>query len=292
MPHLLHAFKNGDFDISIFSDGTKIREGGGRSVIPESLDVKITNWCDGACTWCHEKSNKRGEHADLNPTINLLTKLPAGVEIAIGGGHAMAHPEFDYFVEALSAAGLICNVTVNEKHFQKELSRLEKLVAKQLIRGIGYSYSEIPCTWKYDNLVSHVIIGVTSPTELMNIIQVNNKVLLLGYKNFGRGIKFNAKHEKTVKENIDLWYRWLFKAARRAHLSFDNLAIEQIQPKRLFTKNDYDTFYMGDDGSHSMYLDAVKQEYAKSSISYRTAYHGDIRDMFKIVGGKHESKAV
>ena len=39
---------------------------------------------------------------------------------------------------------------------------------------------------------------------------------------------------------------------------------------------------MGRDGCYSMYLDAVKQEYAQSSTSqYRLEYLDSIRNMFK-----------
>jgi organic radical activating enzyme len=43
--------------------------------------------------------------------------MPAGVEIAIGGGNPLSHPDFDDFVVTLSENGTICNVTINEKHW-------------------------------------------------------------------------------------------------------------------------------------------------------------------------------
>lgn len=278
-------YSNGGTLVTIYDDGTKVRKivSATPPVYPESIDCKITNWCDAACKWCHEKSTKKGKHANLQNTVDLLKQLPAGVEIAVGGGHALSHPDFENFVKELSNHGLVCSVTVNEKHFEKELPRLEKLVSNHLIYGIGYSYSEKPCTWKYEHLVSHVIAGVTSPEKLAEITKVNNKVLLLGYKTFGRGEKYKEHFEKKVEDNIAYWYRYLFKAAKIAHLSFDNLAITQLKPERLFAnKQEYNKFYMGNDGRNSMYINSVEEEYAISSISTsRQSFSGKkMRDVF------------
>ena len=281
---VINSYANGGTVVTLFEDGTKIRHvlSSEAPSYPESIDVKITNWCDAACSWCHEKSTKRGLHGDLQKTVDLLKQLPAGAELAIGGGHPLAHPDFDNFVKELSAHGLICNVTINEFHFEKELPRIEKLVADKLIYGVGYSYSAKPCIWKYDNLVSHLIVGVTSCKDLEKVVAVNNKVLLLGYKTFGRGEKYVDRFNKQVHDNIAYWYRYLFKAAQLAHLSFDNLAIEQLNPKRLFANDeDYSKFYMGNDGMYSMYIDAVKREYAVTSTGkVRHAMSDSLKDMF------------
>lgn len=283
--YLLGSYVNGETSVDIFSNGTKVRDisKGKLAEFPESMDVKITNWCDAACFWCHEMSTKNGEHGNLQNTIDLICQLPPGIEIAIGGGHPLSHPDFDDFVKELSSKGIICNVTINEKHFEKELTRIEKLVGEGLIKGVGYSYSQKACEWKYEHLVSHVIIGVTPYQDLTHITKVNNKVLLLGYKRVGRGIIFDSKNRESVEACITSWYRWLFHAAQESHLSFDNLAIDQLNPKRLFAnEQDFEKFYMGRDGCYSMYLDAVKQEYAQSSTSqYRLEYLDSIRNMFK-----------
>ena len=50
-------------------------------------------------------------------------------------------------------------------------------------------------------------------------------------------------------------------------VSFDNLAIEQLDVKRLFTNKGWDKFYMGDDFCSTMYIDAIKQNYAPTSRS-------------------------
>lgn len=286
MSEILYTYQNGQTCVTIFSDGTKIRniEQGSIPCFPESIDVKITNWCDAGCSYCHENSTKQGKHADLQKTVDLLKQLPSGVEIAIGGGHPIAHPDFENFVRELSSHGVICNVTVNETHFQKSKALLEQLISDKCIYGVGYSYSKIPCEWDYENLVNHVIVGNTNYTELEKLTKVCKKVLLLGYKmNTGRGAVYFRKYSQSVENNIQSWYRCLFYAVRKAHISFDNLAIEQLKPIRLFkTVEDYQNMYMGDDGTYTMYMDAVEQIYAKSSTSVnRMPYQESMIDIFK-----------
>jgi hypothetical protein len=65
---------------------------------------------------------------------------------------------------------------------------------------------------------------------------------------------------------------------------FDNLAIKQLGVKRLLSENEWNEFYMGDDGQHTMYIDAVREEYAISSTNLnRYKIDADIKTMFKKV---------
>ena len=50
-------------------------------------------------------------------------------------------------------------------------------------------------------------------------------------------------------------------------LSFDNLALEQLNIKKYVSPEDWKAHYMGDDGSFTMYIDLVKEEFAKNSTS-------------------------
>ena len=281
----LHNYKNGDFEVSLFDDGTKVRTGSGSALFPESMDVKITNYCDAYCPFCHEVSTESGKHADLDATIELILQLPAGAEIAIGGGNPFAHPDVVGFVKTLSDAGIICNATINEIHFPQYKDLIVDLTSNHYLHGIGYSYRRIPCLWEYEHLVTHIITGVTPPDALDDIISVNKKILLLGYKDFGKGVRYKLNAPDLVTNNINKWYRSLWNVVKKAHTSFDNLAIEQLKPARLLSLNAYERFYMGEDGKFSMYLDAVKQEFAVSSTSAtRYSYEAKLTDMFKHIG--------
>lgn len=50
-------------------------------------------------------------------------------------------------------------------------------------------------------------------------------------------------------------------------VSFDNLALEQLAVKSLLSKEEWEQFYAGDDGSHTFYIDMVERKFAKSSTA-------------------------
>ena len=50
-------------------------------------------------------------------------------------------------------------------------------------------------------------------------------------------------------------------------VSFDNLAIKQLDIREVIGEEKWKEFYMGDDGQYTMYVDLVKNECAKSSTS-------------------------
>ena len=67
-------------------------------------------------------------------------------------------------------------------------------------------------------------------------------------------------------------------------VSFDNLAIDQLKLRRIFSNKDWNEFYMGDDGQFTMYIDLVEEKYALSSTSIeRFEIMDDIVDMFNVV---------
>ena len=92
---LLAKYKNGNYTVRLFSDGTKIRftlDDEFNAMFPESIDIKITNYCDISCLMCHEDSSTKGVHGNLEHPF--LDTLVAGTELAIGGGNPLSHPGF------------------------------------------------------------------------------------------------------------------------------------------------------------------------------------------------------
>lgn len=267
---LIASYTNGGCHVSIFESGTKVRKvlSDVPPVLPEQMDLKITDWCDAGCAWCHEGSTLEGTHGDLNKALKLLEPLPAGAEIAIGGGDPLSHPDFEYFVSTLASRGIVPSVTVNGKHFERHREMLTKLTSAGKLFGVGFSYHrEIP-DWDYEHLVLHFIAGVHDPEILLADGVSSKKILILGYKQFGRGKDLFSIRPEKVNDMITKWYRLLPFLAQKHHLSFDNLAIEQLNPKRLFAdKAKFEQQYMGPEGQYSMYVDAVKEEYALSSYS-------------------------
>lgn len=75
-PALLHLYQNGNYDVKIYSDGTKVRTTEDDEFIaqfPENIDCKITNKCDMGCAFCHENSVVDGLHGNINhPILSTL----------------------------------------------------------------------------------------------------------------------------------------------------------------------------------------------------------------------------
>ena len=284
---LMHRYVNGGYEVSIYEDGTKMRvetDPGVPPVHAEQMDLKITDWCDAGCFWCHEKSTRKGAHGDVGAMLRLLSDLPAGVEIAIGGGDPLSHPDFDRLVLGLRDFGLVPNVTVNGRHLARHRAQLERLIAQKAVYGVGVSFFEKLPEWDYEHMVVHMIAGVDGPEALDGAAR--QKILLLGYKDFGRGSKFKAKNAESVEKTIAQWYRELLWIAREHHVSFDTLAIKLMDPKRLFKSAEtYERRFMGEEGQFSMYVDGVTQQFSVSSYSKERFGWTDINDMFAQVRG-------
>lgn len=284
-PVLMHTYSNGGTRVELYRDGTKVRTQVSAlpPVWPEQMDLKLTDACDAGCAWCHEESTPKGKHSDIHQTLAMLDGLPAGVEIAIGGGDPLMHPEFSTFVRELRSRGIVPSVTVNGRHLARSRDTLERLIADGCLFGVGVSYHEALPDWDYENMVLHLIAGVNSPA-VWDQASHSYKVLLLGYKQFGRGRKLFELRPEPVKRTLSEWYRMLPLVAREHHLSFDNLAIEQLRPQRLFRDpSDFERQYMGPEGQHSMYVDAVEQQFGLCSYSAKRTSWSNIKDMFQAV---------
>lgn len=276
-------YKNGDYLVSITSAGTKTRRFLGGNPIPEfpeTIDVKITDYCNAGCVYCHEMSTVKGKHADLDPLIDLIKPLPAGVELAIGGGDPLSHPSLDIFLQHCAKRGLICNITVNALHIRKYIEVLNAYQTHGLIHGIGISAitENFQNTIGFKNEVHHYILGRFRPYTLTGEIYSsrqlprNSALLFLGYKEVGRGITYLQNSSgRDIARNI-LWFRnnlynIIDKLAKNNNIIlFDNLALQQLMVKEQLPSL-YDSFYMGPDGMFSMFIDAVEQQMARSSTT-------------------------
>lgn len=286
----LIQYKNGNTEVTLLTDGTKIRECESIPFInfPESIDVKITNYCDMGCAYCHESSTTKGIHGDLDKLLEVISALPAGVELAIGGGNPLSHPDLVKFLEALRSKGLIANITVNQGHLKTYQDLLVYLIEKDLVKGVGISVVNnnfayvTPLMHLSNNIVFHVIAGVNriSIVDKLKDLYGSCKILILGYKQFGFGVGYFSE---DVTAGIKEWKKGLRSYVGKVHMSFDNLAIEQLDIKCWFSKDKWEQFYMGDDFTYTMYIDTVKQEYAPTSRSNeRTSFEEmTLIDFFK-----------
>lgn len=276
---LVNNYQNGNVNVRLYSDGSRIREFEDTPVydFPCNIDVKITNWCDlsEVCTYCHESSNKQGAHGDLDKLKDILDPLPGGIELAIGGGNPLSHPDIKDFLYYCKNRNWVCNLTVNELHLKNYKVLMHDLSIRSLVKAYGISFrGKGSLDLRYligdddENTVVHLIAGINTLKELDELIdQGCKKFLILGYKkDVGNGIDYYSKNQKDVDLNIKQWYMRLpLYFSDNLIFSFDNLAIEQLNVKRWFSDKEWEVFYQGNDFTNSMYIDAVKQEYAPTS---------------------------
>lgn len=273
--NLLGIYKNGNFTTKIFSDGTKIRETEDDEFIPafaENMDIKISNYCDMGCKFCHEGSAKNGKHGDIL-TQKFIETLHPYQEVALGGGDATSHPDLIPFLHKLREKKIIVNMTVNQKHFEQKQELIRKLVDEKLIYGLGVSLVNptdefVSLINQYPNVVIHVINGILKPSDIAALSDKNIKLLILGYKQLRRGYEWYTEEH----ENITVKQMWLKEnlGSIIAHfnvVSFDNLAIEQLEVQRLMTKEEWDEFYMGDDSEFTYFIDMVEKKFSKNSTA-------------------------
>lgn len=292
---ILGSYKNNDYTCTMFSDGTKIRWNDKDSfnpIKPESIDLKITNRCDMACSMCHENSTPDGKHGDILDLPFIDTMFPYS-EVAIGGGNPLTHPDLIEFLEHLKERKILASMTVNQMHFMNNIDLLKELTDKKLIYGLGISYiggrhkNAIEAIKQFPNAVVHVINGIVHMDSLEALANNDLKILVLGYKEFRRGKVLYNECGEQIEYLKYQFYDMLPKIVNDGWfkcISFDNLAIKQLEPKRLMSDRDYSQFYMGSDGEYTMYVDAVNRQFAKSSVSTeRYDLMDDIADMFKIV---------
>ena len=291
---LLGRYRNGNYVTIILSDGTRIRETNDDEFIPdhaENMDIKITNYCSMSCPFCHEGSSPNGKHGDIM-NEKFIDTLYEYQECAIGGGNVLEHPDLIPFLEKLKEKKVIANVTVNQIHFEKEQELIKKLVDEKLIYGLGVSLVNptdkfIKFMKQYPNAVIHTINGVLTESDVKVMENNNLKMLILGYKHLRRGNEY-FEHER---ERIEANQKWLYEnlnniTGKFKVVSFDNLAIEQLNVKRLLSDSEWNEFYQGDDGTSTYYIDMVERKFARSSTApFNKRYDllGSVDEMFKVI---------
>ena len=120
----------------------------------------------------------------------------------------------------------------------------------------------------YKNVVIHTINGILTKDDISKLADKRLKLLILGYKHLRRGNDYFEKEKPIIEAN----QKWLADNILEIinHfevVSFDNLALEQLDMKNKVDSRTWAECYMGDDGKYTFYIDCVNQEYAMSSTT-------------------------
>lgn len=275
------------------------------SEFPDSIDLKITDRCSHGCPFCHESSTPKGKVLNLGKTKQILSQLPTKpIEIAIGGGNVLeCLDETEDILDWLIERGHLPRLTITLEDLKhtgnpKTDERIGQMIFDK-VGGLGISVTSLgsiklkkkngifkPSLIDYTDfgnnlkfgpqVVYHVIAGITPVDDIKDIIEyTKGSVLVLGYKQWGR-----AKNNKLP--DLSKLRNYLSEligssSTDMCSLGFDNLAIEQLGIKEIIEENVWKGIYLGEEGTCSMYIDAVKGEFAKTSRSPERVGWDDIK---------------
>lgn len=131
------------------------------------------------------------------------------------------------------------------------------------------------------NVVLHLVLGLFTKEEIEGILSSSyiarniehpKRILFLGYKTKGRGITYTQKPDSSW---FDWFRRYMIQDVLRFpkpgianwNIAFDNLALEQLNLRKALTEKEWRDCYMGQETSHSIFIDAVTETFGPSSTS-------------------------
>lgn len=289
------TYKNGNYTVMLnLNDGSKMRFNDLDNLTPdhaESIDITISKYCEMGCQFCYAGCSKNGKHADIM-SPSFIDNLPPYTELALNGNEPL-HPDLVPFLEKCKKLKLVPSITVNQTTFMKNIDLLKKLSDDRLIYGLGVSLTNandsfIKAVQQLPNAVIHVVNGIVNTGQLYVLSNKGLKILILGYKTVGRGIEYYGHNALMVEAEKSSLYNDLENIINENWfdvVSFDNLALEQLKVKRLMSEDEYQRFYMGDDGKFSMYIDMVSKRFYKNSLMADGGHEllDDPKEMFDII---------
>lgn len=274
---ILKEWVNGDCTVKLYDNGTREIEGSYLDY-PLNLDIRVSTECsfgqrkDGSfvlCDFCHESAQVEGKHADFFELKKVLNNLPP-MELAIGCNQFTKDLiKFFYWCQGK----FIVNITVNSGHLNRDKEIINNLIEEKIIYGLGISYRKsfkIPSQFlSYQNSVVHVICGIDDFEDIKN--QNFKKILVLGCKDFG----FNFG--KVQREKVDLWKRRIHELFDK-QVSFDNLAVDQLDLKRFFNDDNWSLLYQGEE---TFYINAVEKSFSPSSRSKSKEPYQEVKGYYE-----------
>lgn len=285
---IIGQYQNGNYTVYLFNDGTKIRyteDDEFKPVFPESIDVTCTTSCSMGCQQCYLNCLPNGKHWDYSSIQPLFDTLHPYTELAINGNDFDDIPGLDAFLIHMKQKHILVNATFHFEQYISLVNRLRDYQENNMLHGIGVSVNKLYEIGKLKSLiwckdvVIHTINGFFNEDiyyalkDSYDSSSKKIKLLILGYKDKGRGKLFKhlypddvAKNMKWLNDNIQM----IMNDEQFEVVSFDNLALEQLDIQHKVSAEIWETHYMGDDGKFTMYFDAVNMTYAMNSMSENT----------------------
>lgn len=250
-----------------------------KSTLPELVDLKVTDFCKGGCSFCYQSSTKAGVHADLDHIKAILKALGEQqvFEVAIGGGEPTHYPHLTevltyaaeqqivpnfttFFVDWLQNEALVEAVRAHvgaigvSVHGVKDLNKVRKIT--QSLNAGKRSWDD-----RYVHVTAQHVVGSVDLDETAQILERSWEegwdLLLLGYKRVG----FGATQTPHDLSGLDTLLK--LRQQKRAHygakvsmLGVDTAFVQQFDPI-LQNLGISPVLKTSEEGKFSMYVDAV-----------------------------------
>jgi len=275
--------KNGDewtlFDrkegakLTFTLDNTKIERT--RPNAPELIDIKITNFCPYACSFCYQNSTAQGKHADQEKIRDIVYECEEHkvFEVAIGGGEPTLHPDFEDILHAFRSHGVVPNFTTRNLSWLRDEKR-RPLILKEcgafavsvdesaMVKELG----ELIKRYDIENkVVIHYVLGSAGLWTFEGILREAHAqgigITLLGWKTTGRGAT-GPLHDNTTWLDVIKQYASKFECPR---IGIDTCIANEYE-KEIKLANIPDWLFYTEEGKFSMYYDAVEEKWGPSSF--------------------------
>lgn len=318
--------------INPIETGTKIYHAlrSGEEFIPEfpdNIDIKLTGKCYQGCPYCHENSSPSGTHGDLKKLKELIERsLPSQVpiELSFGGGNlALMDPSsLGEFFKWICRRGHVVSVTLNYSGLIEANLLDWPNIVFPYVHAIGISLDNEYMKYDIYNIklnntmnfmipngvhkVFHLVLGTFDIIALEKLLSQpssdlpsNQRILFLGYKTKGRGEEWGKNIPRDWMKDFRRWFiqgingissgKW---PGTNWNFSFDNLALSQLNLRNGILERKWKEIYMGQENSHSMYIDAVTKTFSPSSTSLSRApwrnYNNSIIEYFQTIKQPHD----
>lgn len=252
---------------------------------PFLVDLKITNACDKNCHFCYQDSTPEGAHASCNLIHSIAYHLSEMdvFEVAIGGGEPTKHPDFSKILKTFHDHYIVPNFTTKSLDWVENEAILTSV--KDCVGGVAFSaeapedirlFAETMKTVfpdkfrRYGSFVIHLIPELMPENHLKTMLCEAKKsfvsVTLLGLKNTGRGAGLKAINPLWAQTVLEL----------KKEFNCPSLAVDtdlaRRYPEDIASINPNRKMWYTDEGSKSMYIDAVTSRVAPSSYSKPEAF--------------------
>ena len=253
-----------------------------KAFAPELVDIKITDQCHFGCTYCYQGSTPAGAHAEWDAMSSIAYALGdlRVFEAAIGGGEPTLHPKFVEFCELLRRRGVVPNFTTRSLAWIKDADTFRRLSA--VIGSFAFSVETGSDVRKFAAALKarkvetndiyvgsrraavQFVMGCRPMEDFEDVLNAAQKaslrVTLLGYKTTGRGCDVTP-HDYSgwldvVKRLRDKCNCPRIGIDTALALQYKDQIVEAGIPAWCFHT---------DEGTFSMYIDAVSARVARSS---------------------------